>query len=122
MAPVALSSASTRVVLPAPEWPTSATLRTPPGWSAGAAPPVAVDPLLSVIIASCWSIRLLWPLGCYCLVGWPPRSTALRSAFTPWLPHHKPPARIARAVRRRRAATGEIDAAARQAGDPREMP
>src|SRR5215472_143186 len=65
MAPVALSSASTRVVLPEPEWPTSATLRTPPGWSAGAAPPVVVDPLLSVIIASCWSVRLLWPVACY---------------------------------------------------------
>src|SRR5215472_1345502 len=96
MVPVALSSASTRVVLPEPEWPTSTTLRTPPGWSAGAAPPVAVDPLLSVIIASCWSVRLLLPVACSRLFGRCHRLIALRSAFTPWLPHHKPPARIAR--------------------------
>src|SRR5690348_9076446 len=99
MVPVALSSASTRVVLPEPEWPTSASLHTPPGWSAGAAPPVAVDPLLSVIIASCWSVRLLGPVARYRLFSWCPRLIALRSAFTPWLPHHKPPARIAGPVR-----------------------
>src|SRR6266699_1735717 len=74
MAPVALSSASTSVVFPAPEWPTSTTLRTPPGWSAGAAPPVAVDPLLSVIIASCGSIRLLSPVAANaCPAGAPVR-------------------------------------------------
>ena len=34
-------SASTRDVFPAPEWPTSTTLRTDPGWSAAGAAPAA---------------------------------------------------------------------------------
>src|ERR1051326_3876075 len=42
--------------------------------------------------------RLLWPVARYRMFGWCPRLIALRSAFTPWLPHHKPPARIARPV------------------------
>src|SRR6266487_3014100 len=44
MVPVATSSASTSVVLPAPEWPTSTTLRTLLCW------PAAVDPFLSAIV------------------------------------------------------------------------
>src|SRR6516162_10371669 len=50
MVPVATSSASTSVVLPAPEWPTSTTLRTLLCWSAAGAPPAAAGPFLSVII------------------------------------------------------------------------
>ena len=38
--PVAASSASTSVVFPAPEWPTSTTLRTLPGSSTTGAGPV----------------------------------------------------------------------------------
>src|SRR5215470_12955832 len=50
MVPVATSSASTSVVLPAPEWPTSTTLRTPTCWPAAGAPPAALDPFLSAIV------------------------------------------------------------------------
>src|SRR5215472_391968 len=50
MVPVATSSASTSVVLPAPEWPTSTTLRTLLCWPAAGAPPEAACPFLSVII------------------------------------------------------------------------
>ncbi len=40
--PVAASRASTKVVLPAPEWPTSTTLRTLPGSvTTGAAAPLS---------------------------------------------------------------------------------
>src|SRR5262245_63760418 len=50
MVPVATSSASTSVVLPAPEWPTSTTLRTLLCWPAAGAPPAAACPCLSAII------------------------------------------------------------------------
>src|SRR5262249_34719087 len=50
MVPVATSSASTSVVLPAPEWPTSTTLRTLLCWPAAGAPPAAAGPFLSVIV------------------------------------------------------------------------
>src|SRR5215468_8305887 len=46
---VATSSASTSVVLPAPEWPTSTTLRTLLCWPAAGALPAAAGPFLSVI-------------------------------------------------------------------------
>src|SRR5499425_3671045 len=103
MAPVATSSASTSVVLPEPEWPTSATLRTPPGWSAIGAPPAAVDALLSVIVASC-------PFSC------------VRPAFTRWPPDHKPPARIAGREPAPVGCARWIFAVAQQAGDPPDIP
>src|SRR5690348_2736 len=120
MVPVALSSASTRVVLPEPEWPTSTTLRTPPGWSAGAAPPVAVDPLLSVIIASWGSIRLS-PVACRLLTPVrpvPPFDCTTISLY--------PLATAPQAPGQNRPACPGITTAcpprSRPAGDPRDMP
>src|SRR3984885_6692732 len=53
MVPVAASSASTRLVFPDPEWPTSTTLRT---WSAAGALPAA-PPAPLPVVANC--LRLL---------------------------------------------------------------
>src|SRR5260221_4036390 len=48
--PVATSRVSTRVVFPAPEWPTSTTFRTVSGWPAVGALPAAPDvPVFSAI-------------------------------------------------------------------------
>src|SRR5882757_6510732 len=47
--PVANSSASVNVVLPAPVRPTNATLRILPGWSASGALPAKADPDFSAI-------------------------------------------------------------------------
>src|SRR5580658_1285294 len=60
MVPVAVSSASTRLVLPDPEWPTSTTFRT---WSAAGALPAAPPAPLPVVanylrlLAICWCAR-----------------------------------------------------------------
>src|SRR6185437_12321204 len=72
--PVAASSASTRVVFPAPEWPTSTTLRTLSGWPAEGALPAAPDVAFSAIppppcihvCCCCQPLPMAWPPQALC--------------------------------------------------------
>src|SRR6185437_897514 len=71
---VAVSSASTRVVFPAPEWPTSTTLRTLSGWPAEGALPAAPDVAFSAIppppcihvSCCCQPLPMAWPPQALC--------------------------------------------------------
>ena len=88
MVPVATSSASTSVVFPAPEWPTSTTLRTDPGWSAAGAAPAA--PALLV-----WTISTASATSVVDSVRRVAGAPERLAAFTREPPSHKGPTGLA---------------------------